>query len=325
MAKKIVVGFEGFLLNEDGSIAVPGQVDGRDLAADGTKLDTYPALSGVSTEYMNGQGAFTTPTGSGDVATDAIWDAKGDLAVGTGADTAAKLTAGANGLFLQTASGEATGLQWAAGAGGGDVTVSGTPTDGQAAIWTTATDIEGSSLGFAPAYVAATGAKAGEKVQALANGDTVEDGTADEADWGTAQTKAGAGNLVLLSSGSHYIDNSITLTSHFKGQGEGTIIEIAAGATISMDITGNLTDCLVNVATTHAQSAITVVGEYQFWRRQGLLSNLRIYHKGVGSPSWPAGSIGITLLADNEASQVGYISQCSFGPSSLCFCFTIAV
>lgn len=38
-----------------------------------------------------------TGISSGSVATDAIWDAAGDLAVGTGADTAAKLTKGAAG------------------------------------------------------------------------------------------------------------------------------------------------------------------------------------------------------------------------------------
>lgn len=38
--------------------------------------------------------------GSGAVATDTIWDAAGDLAVGTGADTAAKLTKGADGTLL---------------------------------------------------------------------------------------------------------------------------------------------------------------------------------------------------------------------------------
>lgn len=51
--------------------------------------------------------------GGGDVATDAIWDNKGDLAVGTGADTAAKLPVGADGLFLQAASWESTGLKYA--------------------------------------------------------------------------------------------------------------------------------------------------------------------------------------------------------------------
>lgn len=54
-----------------------------------------------------------TGGGGGAVATDTIWDAKGDLAVGTAADTAAKLTVGADGLFLQAASGESTGLKYA--------------------------------------------------------------------------------------------------------------------------------------------------------------------------------------------------------------------
>lgn len=44
--------------------------------------------------------------GSGSVATDAIWDAAGDLAVGSGANTAAKLSIGAtNGMALQRVSG----------------------------------------------------------------------------------------------------------------------------------------------------------------------------------------------------------------------------
>lgn len=56
--------------------------------------------------------------GSGSVATDAIWDAKGDLAGGTGANTAARLAVGTNGHVLTADSAEATGLKWAAAAGG---------------------------------------------------------------------------------------------------------------------------------------------------------------------------------------------------------------
>lgn len=56
---------------------------------------------------------MTAAGGNGSVATDTIFDAKGDLAVGTGSDTAAKLTAGANDLVLVAASGESTGLKWA--------------------------------------------------------------------------------------------------------------------------------------------------------------------------------------------------------------------
>ena len=51
----------------------------------------------------------------GSVATDAIWDTKGDLAVATGADAAAKLAAGSNGQHLVVDSAEATGLKWATG------------------------------------------------------------------------------------------------------------------------------------------------------------------------------------------------------------------
>jgi hypothetical protein len=50
--------------------------------------------------------------GGGAVATDAIWDAKGDLAAGTGADTAAKVTVGANDTMLMAASGQSTGVKW---------------------------------------------------------------------------------------------------------------------------------------------------------------------------------------------------------------------
>lgn len=52
--------------------------------------------------------------GSGSVATDAIWDAKGDLAAATGANAAARLAVGSNGSILMAASGESTGVKWMA-------------------------------------------------------------------------------------------------------------------------------------------------------------------------------------------------------------------
>lgn len=64
-------------------------------------------------------GTDVTIEGTGDVATDAIWDAKGDLAVGTGANAASRLAVGANTYVLTADSAEATGLKWAAAAGGG--------------------------------------------------------------------------------------------------------------------------------------------------------------------------------------------------------------
>lgn len=59
----------------------------------------------------------TGPTGPGNVATDTIWDAAGDLAVGTGADTAAKLASGAVGTVL-TGAGVGSAPTWAAPAAG---------------------------------------------------------------------------------------------------------------------------------------------------------------------------------------------------------------
>ena len=69
--------------------------------------------------YVNSGGSSWTEItgGSGDVATDVIWDAKGDLPGGTGADTAARLAVGTNDQVLTAASGETTGMKWAAAGG----------------------------------------------------------------------------------------------------------------------------------------------------------------------------------------------------------------
>ena len=52
-----------------------------------------------------------------------IVDAKGDLIAGTGADAVSRLAVGTNGHTLVADSSEATGLKWAAPAGGGGMTV----------------------------------------------------------------------------------------------------------------------------------------------------------------------------------------------------------
>lgn len=64
---------------------------------------------------------------AGDVATDAIWDAKGDLAVGTGANTASRLAVGTDGYVLESRASEATGLKWVAPIGANSLVSSEVP------------------------------------------------------------------------------------------------------------------------------------------------------------------------------------------------------
>jgi hypothetical protein len=62
---------------------------------------------------------WATPASAPGVAADTIWDAKGDLAAGTAADTASKLAVGSDGQVLTADSTQTTGIKWAAASGGG--------------------------------------------------------------------------------------------------------------------------------------------------------------------------------------------------------------
>lgn len=77
----------------------------------------FPSQTGNSGKYLTTNGSvmsWDTPAGGGggSVATDAIWDAKGDLAVGTGANTASRLAVGTDGKQIYADAAEATGLRW---------------------------------------------------------------------------------------------------------------------------------------------------------------------------------------------------------------------
>lgn len=124
--------------------------------------------------------------GSGSVATDAIWDAKGDLAVGTGANTAVVLPVGTNDQVLTAASGETSGLKWANPAGGGDALTSGTLAQFAATtslqLKGVISDETGSGalvFGTSPALSAPTGLVKGDV--GLGNVDNTSDATKDAA------------------------------------------------------------------------------------------------------------------------------------------------
>lgn len=93
-----------------------------------TKQDTL--VSGTNIKTVNGNSLLgsgdITISGGGSVATDTIWDAKWDLAGGTGANTASRLPVWSNWQVLTADSAEATGMKWSNPAGGGDALTSGT-------------------------------------------------------------------------------------------------------------------------------------------------------------------------------------------------------
>ena len=86
-----------------------------------TKL-TFEGSGVEATEPSADEILVTIPGGSGSIATDTEWDAKGDLIVATGDNAADRLPVGStNGHVLTVDSSEASGLKWAEAAGGIDV------------------------------------------------------------------------------------------------------------------------------------------------------------------------------------------------------------
>jgi hypothetical protein len=101
---------------------------------------------------------WATPATAPGVAADTLWDTKGDLAVATAADTAAKLAAGSNGQILTADSTQTTGLKWAAPAASDTVTLTPSPGSNQTGNGLTASMTAGETLAFGdPVYVKSDG------------------------------------------------------------------------------------------------------------------------------------------------------------------------
>lgn len=118
------------LMDAKGDIIAATGADAVARLAVGSNDQVLTADSGQATGLK-----WATPA-SGSVATDAIYDAKGDLPVGTGANTAAKLTVGSNDTILMADSGETTGLKWASPATTTEIAdIAGTESAGTSDTW----------------------------------------------------------------------------------------------------------------------------------------------------------------------------------------------
>lgn len=88
--------FPRLLISEGGSTSTPAAA----------QVTVYAKANGLLYS-KDDAGTETALGGGGSVATDAIWDAAGDLVQGTGANTAAKLTVGSTGDLLAVVGGSA--------------------------------------------------------------------------------------------------------------------------------------------------------------------------------------------------------------------------
>ncbi len=104
----------------DGKAAASHSHSGADITSGTVATARLGSGTADSTTFLRGDQTWAAAGGS-ETLPASIIDAKGDVIVGTAADTAARLAVGADGQVLTADSGEAGGVKWAAAAGGDSV------------------------------------------------------------------------------------------------------------------------------------------------------------------------------------------------------------
>lgn len=270
-------------------------------------LEVHTAQKQIDTEA-----AITT---AADLTANAIWDAKGDLAVGTGADTAAKLTAGTNGQKLVANSGETTGLEWADDFGSNsfvyetpsgtvngsntDFTITSAPISGSLEVSRDGVDkyetndwtLSGTTITFVTAPLTGSVLRVKYQVASTASAN------ADTLDGVHASATPTAGQIPVLDSAMAMIGNSMArqaiINGNFDVWQRGTSV---AGADASVQLLADHWATYIGkdggtlptlTMSRQAQTAGALQGSYYFWRLNtngagtslGVNSEMSLYQK----------------------------------------------
>lgn len=212
-------------------------------------LVSWTNIKTINSTSILGSGDIVI-SGGWSVATDAIWDAKWDLAGGTGANTASRLAVGTNWQVLTADSAEATGLKWSTPAGGWDALTSWTLAQFAATTslelkWVISDETGSGSLVFATSPTLVTPVLGVATATSL-NGATITSGTLNGSVTGT-----NTGNQTLANT-SNATSHTVTLSA------TGGSVQLVEWAGITLTTTGTSADGIVTIASTWGWSGDVV-------------------------------------------------------------------